>query len=200
MSTRTSLTCIQSIQPIIDAVGSQDEPLLSSVLEHHQRELTEYYEGDEPDPDELDDFREEAESLINCSSPPESEPGAWTYVIEILAEVLSLKPERLPLDDWKQFYVWEEYRSMIGSQLNAEANQLIDYLESGRPLKGKSLACDGCLFAWLRPEEVTTLCESLGGIESTAALQEGLGDFHKELLSCLETTQQKNGVLLLGAH
>ena len=201
MSTRINMTSIISLQPIIDAVGSNNESLLTAVLDQHRKELTEYYDGEEPDEEELEDFREYAENMIKCKPIPAKEPGAWNYVISALSECLELKPERLPLDDWKHFYVWEDYKSLVKPELSSDALHLLNFLEHGRPLRGQEIDHDGCVFAWLAPTEVISLHEALLKIEPTAEMEaRELDEFHEELLECLHRTRERDAVLFLAAH
>jgi len=192
---------LTDLQPVIDAVGSCDDSLLSAVLERYKQELTDYYDGDEPEADELEEFEEYAESMINCDPAPDAEPGAWNYVIQTLADHFDLNPEPLPLDDWKHFYVWEDYRNLLDPLISADARQLLALLENGRALKGTSIDGDGCVFAWLSPLEVVTLHDALSPIEVTEEMQKrGLDEFHRELLECLDATRKQNAVLFLAAH
>ena len=56
-------------------------------------------------------FRSVAEGMI-MGPLPAKEPGCWGFVVEPLAQHFGLSPRRLPLDDWKHHYVWNDYRSM----------------------------------------------------------------------------------------
>jgi hypothetical protein len=202
MSTRTHLVSISSIDPIRNAVASGDEGLVEAVLTRYADQARERY-GEEIDEDSLGEFREYVESMILCAKPPKAEPGAWNYVIEHLAGHFQLAPDReLPFndEDWKHYYVWEEYRGMVAGHLSAKSKQSLEYLENGRPLRGSKIDHDGCMFGWLAPDEVKELHGALAGIDRAAITDEEMEDFHDWLVESLKMVGDRNAVLFVAAH
>ena len=201
MSARIGFYCLKHLQPIRESIGSGDDRLLADILERHRLQLKEFYDGEEPSNDELADFKECAESMINCDQAPDLEPGAWNYVIAPLASHFELQPVQLPLDDWKHSYVLEEYRRLLNPELSQESQALLTLLENGRPLLGSGIDADGCSFAWLNPEETAALHESLSAIKPNEEMEElELDEFHDELLECLQMTLENGGFLFMAAH
>ena len=182
MSTRTYMVSLQSLEPIRNAVGSKDLVLLDALLQA--------LSGNE-------DFRSYARRMI-MDSPPAKEPGCWNYLVEPLAEHFGLSPHRLPLDDWKHYYVWEGYRSIADPLLSEPGKKLLEFMESGRPFVGSSIDHDGCAFAWLTAAEAQSLLGELAAID--AATFGDLDEFHEELLQSLQETTARNADLFLGAH
>ena len=182
MSTRTYMIALQSLDPIKNAIGSQDEALLDALLAAV---------GDDAD------FQEYARGMI-MNSRPASEPGCWNYLVEPLAKHFGLSANRLPLDDWKHYYVWEDYRSIAGPLISPTAQTLLQLLESGRPFHGSAIDHDGCMFAWLTPDEASTLLNELSAIDADKFGD--LDEFHEELIESLQQTVKKGHALFLGAH
>ena len=129
--------------------------------------------------------------------PPDAEPGRWNYLVEPLAKHFGLSPESLPLDDWKHYAVWQDYRKFADPQLTEDGRALLAHLESGRPFRGASVTHDGCLFAWLSTEETRRLFEELNALDADELGE--LQGFHEELLESLQQTVDGNAVLFLGA-
>jgi len=191
---------ITAIEPIINAVGSNDHELLNAVASRFKLEFAKQF-GGEPDDEQSSEFRRYAESLITGDPPPDAEPGAWNYVITALAAHFDLQLHQLPLNDWKHYYVWEDYIPLVAEYISPEITALLNFLCMGRPLRGRTLSADGCVFAWLTPAEVTTLHDALTEVEPSAEMEEfHLDDFHDELLDCLEITKKRNACLYLTAH
>jgi hypothetical protein len=182
MSTRTYMVSLQSIEPIRKAVGAKDRALLDAVLQA-------------VGPDK--DFRSYAEDMI-MGSRPAKEPGCWNYLVEPLAEHFGLSPHRLPLDDWKHYSVWEDYRSMVDSLLSKKGKALLAFMESGRPFVGSSVEHDGSMFAWLTADEVKSLLEELSAIDTEDFGE--LDEFHEELVESLQETADRKADLFIGAH
>jgi len=189
-----------SFQPIVDSIACNDDVLVEAVMKLHAKEVAEYNDGVEPDMDDLEEFRDYVESMIKCPAPPVAEPGCWNYVIDVLAEHFGLHPDRLPMDDWKHFYVWEDYRSIVDSKVSPAAVQLLAHLEDGRPFKGETIGADGCVFAWLTANEVVTLHDALSVLDVDEMDVNDLDEFHEELLECLASTRERNAVLFMAAH
>ncbi len=204
MSTRTHFVSIASIDPIRDAVASNDEALVEAVMTRYKKQLRkEYGEEEEIDDDDLEEFREWVESMILCPSPPNEEPGCWNYAIELLAEHFKLKPDRrLPFsdEDWKHNQVWGDYRALVAAHITPASDKSLKYLEEGRPLKGSRLDYDGCVFGWLTPEEVKELYRSLSRLDKAVIPDEDLLDFHEGLVKSLKIISDRNAVLFMAAH
>ena len=176
------MVALKSLEPIKNAIGSQDETILRAL---HSAV------GDD------EDFQEYASDMI-MSPRPASEPGCWNYLVEPLAKHLKLSPKRLPLNDWKQYYVWEEYRANANPMVSPESQKLLELMELGRPFQGSEVDHDGCCFAWLSPDESKSLLRELSEI-STEKFGE-LDEFHEELVKSLQITVKKKCALFLGAH
>jgi hypothetical protein len=175
------MVSLESLEPIKQAVGSKDSALLEALFESI---------GDD------DELRYYAEEMI-MGLPPASEPGCWNYLVQPLAQHLDLSPHQLPLDDWKHYYVWEEYRSIADPLLSAESNRLLEFMELGRPFVGSSIDHDGCMFAWLTAAETLSLW---GELPSDAGEFSDLEDFHEDFVEALKETVVRNADLFLGAH
>jgi hypothetical protein len=182
MSTRTYMVSMQSIDPIRKAVGSKDRDLLDTLLQAVGEDK---------------DLRSYAEDMI-MGSPPAKEPGCWNYLVEPLAEHLGLCPHRLPLDDWKHYYVWGDYRSIAGPLLSEKGKRLLEFMESGRPFVGSSMDHDGCMFAWLTAAEARRLLAELTAMDAETFGE--LDEFHEELVESLQETVDRNAALFIGAH
>lgn len=183
MSTRTYMVSLQSLEPIRTAIGSKDRSLLDTLLQAVG---------------ENEDFQSYVEEMI-MNSPPAEEPGCWNYLVEPLAQHFGLSPRRLPLDDWKHYDVWEDYRSILDPLLSKQGKKLLEFMESGRPFVGSRIDHDGCMFAWLTAGEAKSLLEELTAIEIDAAKFGELEEFHEELVESLQETVDRNADLFLGA-
>lgn len=181
MSSRTYMFAVQSLEPIKNAIGSKDPALLDALLDAI---------GDN------EDFQSYANDMIMKSSP-QKEPGCWNYLVEPLAEHYQLAPERLPLDDWKHYSVWEDYRSIADPIVSAEARRLLQLLESGRAFNGAEINHDGCMFAWLTASEVKALHAELTAIDAGDFGE--LDEFHEELVESLEQAAIADKAVFLGA-
>lgn len=117
MSSRTYMIAIQTLDPIKNAIGSKDPALLDALLNSVA---------------DNEDFKSYANDMIMKDSP-RKEPGCWNYLVEPLAKHYQLAAERLPLDDWKHYYVWEDYRRIADPIVTPETQRLLQTLESGRP-------------------------------------------------------------------
>lgn len=181
MSSRTYMFAVQSLDPIKNAIGSKDRALLEALLEAL---------GDN------EAFQSYANDMIMKSSP-QKEPGCWSYLVEPLAKHYQLALERLPLDDWKHYSVWEEYRSIADPVVSAEARRLLQLLESGRAFNARGIDHDGCMFAWLTATEVKTLHAELAAINASDYGE--LDEFHEELVESLEQASNADKAVFLGA-
>jgi hypothetical protein len=182
MSTRTYMLSLKSIEPIRKAVGSKDPALLEALVQKIGED---------------EDFQSYAEDMI-MGSPPEEEPGCWHYLVEPLAQHFDLSPKRLPLDDWKHYHVWEDYRRLANSHLSKEAKRLLKFLEVGRPFAGSSVQGDPCMFAWLTTAETKILLDELAAIDPEEFGE--LDEFHEELVESLQETVGRGADLFLGAQ
>lgn len=182
MSTRTYMLSLDSLEPIKKAIGSQDRAILDALVQAVGED---------------DEFQSYAEGMI-MGSPPANEPGCWNYLVEPLANHFGLSPNPLPLDDWKHYYVWEDYRSTADPFLSDEGKKHLEFLESGRPFVGSSVDHDGCMFAWLTATEAKSLLNELTAIDAGKFGE--LDDFHEELVESLQETVHRSADLFLGAH
>jgi hypothetical protein len=179
MSTRTYMVSLESLEPIRRAIGSKDRALLDALL---------------PAVDE--GFRSAAEGMI-MGPPPAKEPGCWSFLVEPLAQHFGLSPHRLPLEDWKHYYVWEDYRSIVDPHLSGQGKKLLEFMDSGRPFVGTSIDHDGSMFAWLTAAEARSLLDELTAID--AAKVGDLDEFHEELIESLQETVDRGADLFVGA-
>ena len=188
---------ISSIEPIQESIASRDSALAESLVSLYQTQQREYYDGEDPEEEEVEEFREYVDGMIMCESAPPREPGCWNYVIKLLAAHFNLSPTELPLEDWKHNYVWDDYKSQIDGQLDPQSGSLIDYLNDGRPLKGNSIDHDGCVFAWLTCEETKHLRDTLSKIDLP---ESELTEFHEQLVDSLNESIETNAILILASH
>jgi hypothetical protein len=172
---------VKSLEPIKKAVASQDRVLLDALVQALDNE----------------DFRAYAEGMVMASSPPAKEPGCWNYLVRPLAEHFGLSPELLPLDDWKHYAVWEDYRALVDPLVSEPARALLKFLEAGRPFVGTSVTHDGCVFAWLSAAETKSLLAELEPLDAEEFGE--LDEFHEELVECLRETADRDSELFLGA-
>lgn len=198
MSTRDYFLSITEVGPIRDAVASGNQALVEAVVSLRMKALREEFGEDEDDPE----FREYAESMIACKSPPKAEPGCWNYVVEHLAKHLRLEPNAdLPFNEgWKHYYSWKPYRKLVKKHVTPQAMTSLRYLEDGRPLRGTSIDHDGCVFAWLSADEVRELNDSLSRLDATVISDVGLIDFHETLVESLQMISAESKSLFMGAH
>lgn len=202
MSTRTHIVSITKLDPIRDSVASNNDALVEAVMARYVDGLREEYDGEEPDEDELEEFREYVESMIKCPETPEEEPGCWNYVVELLAAHFNLELEDdYPFNEgWKHYQVWEPYRKMLAGHITADCDASLQHMQDGRPLKGSRIDHDGCVFGWLAPEEVAELHESLSQLDDALITDEDLADFHETFVESLQAIRDRNAVLFMAAH
>ena len=182
MSTRDSFYSITSIDPIRDVVASNDDALLEAFAEP--------------------EYREFMESVIKCKSPPKKEPGCWQYWIIALGPHLGVElDEDLPVnDDWKHYGTWEEYLKLVKKRVTKQTLASLNHLYIGRPLQGKEVEHDGCLFAWLTAEEVKELHAALSQLDESVITDEELLEFHEALVESLQIISTESKTLFLGAQ
>ena len=183
MSSRTYMLAVESIEPIRQAIGSADQAILDGIAANLDREKPHHLEY--------------AQSMI-MSARPKKEPGCWNYLVKPLAQHLGLAVEQLPMDDWKHYAVWEEYRKIVDPQVSAEALDLLKMLAGGRPFQGTTINHDGCVFAWLSTAEAAQLLDALAPVEIDE--DDDLADFHRELTSSLQFVVTNKMDLFAGAH
>lgn len=198
MSTRDYFLSVTTIDPIRDAVASGDGAMVEAVVALRKKALKEEFGEDEDDPE----FRKYAESMINCKSPLEAEPGCWNYVVEHLAMHLGLEPNAsLPFNEgWKHNYSWEPYRELVKRHVTPQSMTSLGYLDDGRPLRGTRIDHDGCLFAWLSADEVRELNDSLSRLDAAVISDDDLIDFHETLVESLQMISAESKALFMGAH
>ncbi len=202
MSTRTHIASLTSLDPIRNAIGSNDETLVKNIMERYAVELKDEYDGEEPDEDELEEFKEDVESMVMCPEPPNEEPGCWNYVVPLLAAHYGLAYE----DDysfnfgWKHLYVWDIYRNMLAGHITPEIDASLQHIEDGRPFQGSQIDPDGCVFGWLTPDEVTILYKALSQIDNALITDEDMIDFHTTWVETLKAIHDRNAVLFMSAH
>ena len=183
MSTRTYALSIKSLDPIRNAIASQDQAAFDAVV-------AEYDADDE-------DRREYAKSMILIDNPPAKEPGCWNYVVAPLAKHLGLQPDYLAIDDWKHYGAWEDYTATAKSHISDESLSLLEHIKSGRPFRGSEIAHDGCLFGWLANAECKALLDSLRDLDAEAFRD--LDELHEELIDSLQTVVDNDADMFIGA-
>ncbi|MEW4455064.1 hypothetical protein AB1L30_20525 [Bremerella sp. JC817] len=201
MSTRTELVSLPSMQPLQAAVASGDEDLADQLKRLIQDDLAALYGEDDVDAEEHDEFQAMVQEMILSKSPPSEEPGTWQALIRRLAVVWKLDVKSdysFNQRGWHHYGCWGPYRKMLTGCITVDSLKLLEYLDLGRPLRGDTVEDDGCLFAWLDPDEVIRLEEELSSLEESAIVIEELQDFHELLTECLdEVAQQQHALLLL---
>ncbi len=179
MSARTYMVSLQSLEPIRRAIGSKDRALLDALIQAVDERSRSTVEG------------------MIMGPPPAKEPGCWGFLVEPLAQHFGLSPRRLPLDDWKHHYIWNDYRSIADPHLSGQGKKLLEFMDSGRPFLGTSIDQDGSLFAWLTAAEARSLLDELTALDA-AKLGE-LDEFHEELIESLQETIDRGADLFVGA-
>ena len=200
MSTRDYFCSIASIDPIRDAVASGDDALVEAVISLRTQARMEEF-GEESQEDAAC-FRNIAESMIKCDSPPALEPGCWNYVFEYIARHQMRRPDKnLPFNEgWKHYECWKPYRKLVASHVPPQSMTILEHLEHGRPLCGRKVDHDGCVFAWLTPDEVKELTESLACLPDSVIADPDLADFHSALVESLRLITSESSTLLLSAY
>ena len=183
MSTRTYALSLKSLDPIREAIASQNQTAFDAVVAGY-------------DPDD-EDRREYAKSMILIDTPPAKEPGCWNYVVEPLARYFGLQPEYLAIDDWKHYSAWEDYIATAESHISNEAALLLKHIKSGRPFRGTEIDHDGCLFGWLSNAECKALLDALRDLD--AAMFGELDELHEELVESLTTVVSNDSEMFIGA-
>jgi hypothetical protein len=201
MSTRDYFCSVNSIDPISAVVGSNDGRLVDALIEKYSSQYDADELKDEYVCEAIEERREWAESMIKCTSPPKKEPGCWHYFFEDLALHFGLEPDsELPFNEgWKHYYSWSPYRKLIKKHISRQSMKSLGYLESGRPLRGKKVEHDGCVFAWLSPEEVRELHHSLSALDRTVITDDWI-DFHETLTESLQIVSSQSKYLFMGAQ
>lgn len=205
MSTRTYFRAIRSIEPIREVVASGDDTLVNKLVVAYAAQFDEDEREDEPDEDDdpVQEFRCQAESMITCASAPKEEPGCWNYVIDLLSEHFDLIPTEISLsfnEGWKHYHVWNPYRDIVAKHVSAQSNASLRHLQDGRPLRGKDIDHDGCIFAWLAADEVTELHTSLSHLDLSLLKDDEWRDFHRTLVESLGMISSKSCALFMAAH
>jgi hypothetical protein len=200
MSTRTHFYSITSIEPLRASVASQDRSIADAAREQYKAEQRKEYGKNGIDEESLEKFQGYVDSMVMCSSPPKKEPGCWNYVMQQLTRHYGLEPEDSYSfnEGWKHYQAWVWFRKLVGKQLSDASLLSLGYLENGRPLKGMSVEHDGCVFAWLTPEEVAELHQALSALEPVA--DEDMQEFQETLVETLGEIRESGKALLMVAH
>ncbi|MBM4077322.1 MAG: hypothetical protein FJ267_16955 [Planctomycetes bacterium] len=199
-----------SVEAIRSVVSSKDQSLydqlLKSTLDDIEKELgpQDELEGDDLGEfnEQLDETKFELDQMLIKPTAPVAEPGCWIFLIKQIIQVKKLEINvSLSFNKgYKHFYAWEPYRKSIGSRLSREALESLQYLEDGRPLCGKSISGDGCLFAWLTHSEISALYESLATITTNDVGNPDLNEFHQDLVDSLDVLNGKGCDMILSTH
>ncbi len=210
VSTRDFMLAVKSIAAIRDVIGSNDQTLFEDLFKFAEKELREEFDAfDRTDEDDLNDFRQQLEGakaelgrMLLTNPPPEKEPGLWITFIERIIKKKGLAVKvNLDFDQgYKHSYVWGPYRKLVQSRLSPAAVEALEHLDNGRPLRGKRVVNDGCLFSWLTLSEITALHDSLSQITATDVGDPELEEFHQDLVDALATLKKKKCDLILGAQ
>ncbi len=197
MSMRNQFCSLTSIGPVRACVASGNEAVVEAIMRAHMRDNYPGAAETEDDPE----FRRNAESIIMCDAPPRKEPGCWFHLIEYLADHLGLSPnDDLPINEgWKHSQVWLPYRKMVKRHVSRSSRRSLAHIDYGRPLRGKAIQYDGCLFSWLTASEVRELGESLSKMDSSVITDLDLIDFHEALVESLQMIACQSRELFTGA-
>lgn len=199
------MIAVKSIEPLRNVVGSKDQSLYDSLLKSAKQQLeTEYGRNSDDDDfqEQLDETKAELQRMILKSPPPKTEPGCWIYLIRdiVKAQKLEIKVNFPFNKGYKHSYVWQQYRTLVSSRLTKAALEALRHLEIGRPLHGKKIDYDGCVFAWLTQPEIAALHESLSKIPDANVGDKELEEFHADVVAALAALKKKKCDLVLGAH
>lgn len=210
MSTRDSLIAIRSIQQIQQVVGSKDQSLFDLIQQATEDDLKrDFGAPDQLEGGDLEVFEEQLETantelnrMIMDAKPPAAEPGYWIFIIQRL---IKLKDLAVPLNftfnkGYKHWYAWEPYREAIVDRLTKPALEALQHLEKGRPLRGKKIDHDGCLFAWLTQPEIADLYDSLAKISASNVGNADLEEFHQDVVDALALLKKEQCDLVLSAY
>ena len=202
MSTRMHFVSLSSLDPVRDAIASNDDELVEAAVRREEALLREDYDDDEEFEDDelLDDFREYAESMIMCDSPPDEEPRTGTMSLNGWPSICRWHRKGWRMEDWKQAYTWEPYRASVAAHITPQSRRSLEFLDEGRPLKGSRIDYDGCVFSWLSADEVKELHQSLSKLDKSLIRDADSQQFHEELVDCLKSTSERNAVLFMAAH
>ena len=210
MGTITKIYAISSIEPIQDAVASSNDDLIDALMKQFLKDCDEPPEEDEFLKEELGYLIDEINSMIRCESPPDMESGGWWQPILLLADYYNLRldngEELLPINQgYKHCHVWEQYRDILSGRVSQETDEILLYIQEGRPLVGWEIDREEGIFGWLTPEEVTKLYNSLSelGKPLTTEIEDGdygnWGEFHRYLMASLKWLKDHNAFLLMTA-
>ncbi|HUG69506.1 MAG TPA: hypothetical protein VMM76_17275 [Pirellulaceae bacterium] len=201
MSTRDYFFSITSIEPIRAVVGSRDETLVNALIETYASQYDPATLEDEDVQDDIEERRSWADSMINCERVPKKEPGCWNYFVEDIARHLGLEPDsNLPFNEgWKHNCSWQPYRNIVKRHVTRQSGRSLAHLEDGRPLRGKRIDYDGCLFGWLTADEVKELHQSLSQLHDALIANTDFVDFHETLVESLKIVSSDSRDLFMGA-
>lgn len=189
MSTRPLLYTVNSIDPILQIVGSRDSALVGKVVDAYR--ASEYF-----DEQRLEELRELIGRVVEGKTKNGVEPGEWSQCMEHAVVALG-QGDGVPInEDWK-WGAWFDYFGLLEERLPADALRLLGYLVMGRPFKGESVENDGSYHAWLRSAEVKRLLAALAEVqEEFPEIEDAVDDFHNELLGWLEECGSRDLLLL----
>lgn len=204
------MIAVTSIEQLRNVVGSKDQALFDLLLKLNTDELENAYgPRNQLDEEVLEEFEEELNETVSnlklmllSSKPPTAEPGAWIYLIKqiIEAKQLAVKLVFSFNKGYKHLYAWEPYREAFATRLSKSAVEALQHLENGRPLRGKRLEYDGCIFAWLTQSEIAALHESLSKFSAAEVGNCDLEEFHEDVVEALAMLKQEKCDLVLSAH
>jgi len=117
-----------------------------------------------------------------------------------LGEHLKINWVKLPIEDWKHYKVWNIYGIILADSISARSLKLLRYMEMGRPLAGKRVVDDGCVYGWLKPTETKSLKKSLSAVDPSIFPDDDLRQFHGEILTSLRMAIESNATLVILAH
>ncbi|MCM2369213.1 hypothetical protein [Aporhodopirellula aestuarii] len=194
MSMRDHFYSLTSIEAIRACVASGNESAVEAIVRG-------YLEDSDLELDDEPEYRHNAETMIMCEKPPRKEPGCWFHVVPYLAVHLGLSPDdNLPINEgWKHSHVWHPYRKLLRRHITRASRQYLAHLDDGRPLLGKAIQYNGCVFSWLIGTEVQDLYESLSKLDPSVITIPDLTGFHEDFVESLRIVASQSRDLFAGA-
>ena len=194
MSMRHRFYSLTSIEAIRACVASGNKNAVEAIVQG-------YLQDSDLEIDDEPEYRHNAETMIMCDRAPRKEPGCWFHLVPYLALHLGLSPDDdLPINEgWKHSHVWPPYRKLLKRHITRTSRQYLAYLDDGRPLQGKGIQYDGCVFSWLIRNEVQALYESLSQLEPSVITIPDLTGFHEDFVESLRIVTSQSRDLFAGA-
>jgi hypothetical protein len=87
----------------------------------------------------------------------------------------------------------------VKKNITRQSRKSLAHLHTGRPLRGKGIDYDGCLFGWLSADEVEELCQSLSKLDDALIADTEFVDFHETLVESLRIVSSDSRDLFMGA-